>query len=108
MEDMAAQFEKELLICLHHLTHRYDIHLQPLSIERCSAAIHPTQFLELHAEPVVIYLALLVPERRISIYREVQVAERLEEDEVVIVLIHHLAELHHDAWHKLLVAIFLY
>ena len=56
-------------------------------------AVHPDQFLELHTELVVIYLALLVPEQRISIYREVQVAKRLEEDEVVIVLIHSLAEL---------------
>jgi phage FluMu protein Com len=68
-------------------------------------AVHPAQFLELHTKLIVINLALLVPEQRISIYREVQVAKRFEEDEMILVLIDCLAELIHDGWFKMLVTI---
>ena len=85
MEDIAAQFEKELLICLHHLTHRHDVHFKPLSVKGCAPAIHPAQFLEFPAEGAVVYFPLLEHQQRISIDREIQVAERLEEDKVVFV-----------------------
>ena len=95
-------------IHFYHFLHRHDVHFKPLAVKRCVVTIHPAQFLELHTKLVVINLALLVPKQRIGIYGEVEVAEGLEKDEVVIVLIHHLAELLHNAWHKQLIAIFLH
>lgn len=87
--------------------HRHDIHSQFPAVKWSPLAIHPAEFLKLHAERLVVYLSLLVPQQRIGIDREIKVAEGLEEDEVFIVLIHHLAEQIHNSWHKLLVAIFL-
>ena len=80
------------MICLHHLTHRHDVHFKSLAVKRCTVTVHPAQFLELHAELIIFNLALLVPEQRISIYREVEVAKRFEEDEMLIILIYRLAD----------------
>ena len=93
------------MICLHHLTHRHDVHFKFLAVKRCAVTVHPAQFLKLHAELIIFNLALLVPQQRIGIYREVQVAKRFEEDEMFLVFIDRLAELIHDAWFKMLVAI---
>lgn len=95
-------------IHFYHFSHRHDVHFKPLAVKRCTVTVHPAQFLELHTKLVVINLALLVPEQRISIYREVQVAKRFEEDEMFLVFIDRLAELLYDAWHKQLIAIFLH
>ena len=92
-------------IHFYHFSHRHDIHFKPLAVKRCAVTVHPTQFLELHAELVIFNLALLIPEQRISIYREVQVAKKFEEDEMFFVLIYRLAKLIHDGWFKMLVAI---
>ena len=92
-------------IHFYHFSHRHDIHFKPLAVKRCAVTVHPAQFLELHAELIVINLALLVPKQRISINREVQVAKRFEEDEMFLVLIYHLAKLIHDGWFKILVTI---
>ena len=93
------------MICLHNLTHRHDKHSQFPSVQRSPLAVHPAQFLKLHAELIIFNLALLIPEQRISIYREVQVAKRFKEDEMLLVLIYRLAELIHDGWFKILVTI---
>lgn len=93
------------MIRLHHLTHRHDVHFKFLAVKRCAVTVHPAQFLKLHAELIIFNLALLIPEQRISIYREVQVAKRFEEDEMFLALIYRLAKLIHDGWFKILVTI---
>ena len=98
----------QIFICLDHLTHRHDIHSQFPAVQRSSLAVHPTEFLKLQAESVIVNFPLLIPQQRIGIDGEIQITERFEEDEMIIVFIHHLAELIHDVWHKILVAIFLH
>jgi len=49
-----------LLVEIHYLAHRHDIHLQPPSIEGYAPAVHPTEFLKFQAERVVVYPALLI------------------------------------------------
>ena len=62
----AMHLTQEFLICLHNLTHRHDIHLQLTSFQWFPFAIHPAEFLKLHAERLVVNLPLLVPQQRIG------------------------------------------